>query len=301
MARPDQLICYFGHHKGASTWIHTILSTICDEAGLSCAYLANEGMFGGDLPGWVREHDPDILCYVNANWQHVEKLAAERKIRGVHIVRDPRDILTSAYFSHLHSHKTGAWPELIEHRKRLESLDKDEGLLAEFDFNAPVFAEMTGWNYELPWVLELRMEDFTPDPLNGWLEIFQHLDLIDESHRNKLAQLGWWLRSSLNILNAKTASPFKLSTPRVPAERLLGMVHDNRFATKTAGRKEGQEDVKSHYRKGKAGDWRNHFKQQHVDAFHARYDELLLKLRYESDARWGLEEPTASEAERSPA
>lgn len=288
MARPDRLVCYFGHHKSASTWIHTILSTLCDEAGLRCAYLANEGMFDGDLPAWIRQHDPDVLCYVNADWSHVKPLAAEREIVGVHVVRDPRDILTSAYFSHLHSHKTGAWPALVEHRKKLQSLEKDDGLLAEFDFNADVFGHMAGWNYEQPNVLELRMEDFTPDPLNGFVDFFRHLDLIDETHWGKLRQLGWWLRSSLNILGAKTAMPLRFPTPRVPAERLLGMVHDNRFETKTKGRAEGQEDVKSHYRKGLAGDWRNHFKQQHVDAFHARYDELLLKLKYEESADWGL-------------
>ena len=294
MTRPERLVCYFGHHKCASTWIHTVLSTFCDEAGLKCAYLANEGMFGGDLPGWVRAHDPDVLCYVNADWEHVEKLAAERDLIGIHMVRDPRDILASAYFSHLHSHKTGAWPELVEHRKRQQERSKDEGLLAEFDFNAEVFDEMHRWQYGQDWVLELRMEEFTPDPLNGWLAAFRHLDLIDETHRGKGAQLGWWLRSSLNIANAKHGFPLKASTARAPAERLLGMVHDNRFETKTAGRKEGEEDVTSHYRKGVAGDWRNHFTQQHVDEFKKRYGDLLVRLGYEDSADWGLEAPKAA-------
>ena len=67
------------------------------------------------------------------------------------------------------------------------------------------------------------------------------------------------------------------------------MVHDNRFETKTAGRKEGEEDVTSHYRKGVAGDWRNHFTQAHVDEFKTRYGDLLVRLGYEQSADWGLE------------
>lgn len=290
MPAPRQLLCYFGHHKCASTWVHNIVENVCDEAGWRSAYLANSEMFGGDLSAWLAAHPIEFLCLVNADWDHVQRL--DGNYRGFHMVRDPRDILTSAYFSHLHSHKTGAWPALVEHRKRLAATDKNEGLMLELDFNADVFAEMARWNRDQPQVLELKMEEFTTDPLNSWLAVFRHLGIMDEGHKGKLEQIKASVRSALNVAHHHGRWPFGRTLESLPAERLLGIVHDNRFETKTGGRREGEEQVTSHYRKGVAGDWANHFTQAHVDAFKERYGDLLLLLGYESSLDWGLPEPS---------
>jgi acetamidase/formamidase len=147
---------------------------------------------------------------------------------------------------------------------------------------------MLRWDYEQDAVLELRMEDFTPDPLNGWMRVFKHLGIVDENHHGKRAQLSYLLASSANVLKRHGKWPFGKRLPGLPAERLLGLVYNNRFETKTKGREAGKEDVKSHYRKGVSGDWANHFTQRHVDAFKERYNDLLVKLDYEDDADWGL-------------
>ena len=63
-------------------------------------------------------------------------------------------------------------------------------------------------------------------------------------------------------------------------------MHDNRFSNYAGGRKEGEENVSSHYRKGVAGDWKNHFKPEHVERFKELYGELLLKLGYEQAPEW---------------
>lgn len=288
MTRSYPRYAYYGHHKSASSWVHTIVGHVCDETGMRCSYLANEGMFDGDLRAWVERDRSDFLCYVNADWEHVRHLPEHR---GFHIVRDPRDILTSAYFSHLHSHKTDAWPELVDHRKRLEEVTKDEGLILEMDFNSDVFAEMDGWNYEQENVLELKMEEFTPDPLNGFLEVFRFLGFLDESHYSKKKQARWLVTSAANVLHRHGKLPLQRPATSLPAERLLGIVHDNRFDTKAGGRKAGEEQTTSHYRKGVAGDWVNHFGPEHVEAFKERYNPLLLKLGYEREADWSLPSP----------
>ena len=289
MPAPRQLLCYFGHHKCASTWVHNIVENVCDEAGWRSAYLANAGMFDHDLSGWLKSNPTEFLCLVNADWNDVSKPGGD--YRGFHMVRDPRDILTSAYFSHLHSHKTGAWPALVEHRKRLQATDKHGGLMLELDFNADVFDEMARWDRNQEQVLELKMEEFTTDPLNGWLAVFRHLGIIDEDHRGKLGQIKASVRSALNVAHHHGRWPVGRTLGSLPAERLLGIVHDNRFETKTGGRKEGEEKVTSHYRKGVAGDWANHFTAEHVDAFKERYNDLLLQLGYETSPDWGLPSP----------
>ena len=286
MPYPTQQLAYFGHHKCASTWIHNIVENVCDEAGWSSAYLANAGAFDGDLKAWLEHHPVQFVNYVNADWAQVAPLAGS--FRGFHVVRDPRDILTSPYFSHLHSNSTEAWPELIEHRKQLQAVSPEEGLMLQLEFNSDVLNEMAAWNYDQPDVLELKMEELTPDPLNVWLRIFRHLGVIDEEHRGKSAMLGFVVRSGLNVLHHHGRWPTKRPLASLPAERLLGIVHDNRFETKTGGRKEGQESVTSHYRKGVAGDWMNHFTPDHVEAFKERYGDLVVRLGYETSNDWGL-------------
>lgn len=291
MPAPPQLLAYFGHHKCASTWVHNIVGTLSDDAGWRCAYLANEDMFGGDLPGWLQQNPTEFLCYVNADMRHLEPLRG--KYRGFHMVRDPRDILASAYFSHKHTHKTEAWPALVEHRKRLLELSQDDGLMLELDFNADVFAEMARWDFHQPDVLELKMEEFTTDPLNQWLSVFRHLGMADEGHYGKKQAARFLWRSCLNVAHRHLKLPTRTLLDRLPMERLLGVVHDHRFETKTGGRAEGKEDVKSHYRKGVSGDWANHFKPRHVAAFKERYGDLLVTLGYEQDHDWGLPEQAA--------
>jgi hypothetical protein len=90
---------------------------------------------------------------------------------------------------------------------------------------------------------------------------------------------------------------FKVHTlyPRVPLIRtpakipgwvLLSFVYENRFSKLAGGRKSGEENVKSHYRKGTSGDWKNHFTESHKAYFKQHYNDLLITLGYETDDRW---------------
>jgi hypothetical protein len=58
------------------------------------------------------------------------------------------------------------------------------------------------------------------------------------------------------------------------------------FEKLSGGREPGQEDVKSHYRKGVHGDWRNHFTPAITRRFKALYGDLLVVGGYEKDASW---------------
>ncbi len=281
------LLCYFGHHKCASTWIHSILDTVCADAGLKIAYLYAPRNFGGDLAKHIRDEQIDLVSYVNADANYLNGLPP---FRGFHVVRDPRDILVSGYFSHKNSHPTDDFPELPAHREALKNASKDEGLHLEmeFVFTKQVFAEMFNWDYNREHVLEVKQEELTPDPYRAFLKIFAHLDMLDESHIGKKRYVPYFVRAVTNILHRRhpLAVPFHSPIRPFPAERLLGIVHDHRFANFAGGRKAGETDEKSHYRKGQAGDWLNHFKPEHVEHFKQSYNELLLRLGYEQSADW---------------
>jgi hypothetical protein len=294
MARPP-LLAFFGHHKCASTWIHNIVDAVCADAGWKRAYLYGEHQFGGDLGAYVRRERLDWISYVNADARHLDVLPS---FRGFHVVRDPRDLVVSAYFSHLHSHPTHAWPELVPHRERLSKLDKRDGLLAELEFSAQFLVQMDRWDYGRDDVLELRQEVFTKDPYRGFLDVFRFLGVLDEGHYNKARWPGYLARAALNITNrlSNGAQPLRTPFDAIPGERLLGIVWDNRFEKFSKGRDKGREDVKSHYRKGEGGDWVRHFEAVHVAAFKERWNDLVLRLGYESDPDWDLASTRAAPA-----
>ncbi len=53
-----------------------------------------------------------------------------------------------------------------------------------------------------------------------------------------------------------------------------------------AGRERGQEDRKRFYRKGIAGDWKNHFDDEEKRIFKEVAGDMLVRLSYEKDLNW---------------
>lgn len=278
------LFAFFGHHKGATDWFNSILRQLCQELQLNFAVVHYPEMFQGDLRKFVAENKVDFLSYDNADYTYVRRLD---DYRGFHIVRDPRDICVSAYFSHLHSHgtKRSYW---IEQRATLQSMSKAEGLLYEMTCREQQFQEMQTWDYQQPNVLELRMEEVTQNPYKHLVQILSFLDLVDTSGSSVKKRFQYCLYSGLRRLEVRSNGNLLLpiAPSRLPVERLLGIVWENDFAKKARKRNPGEENVRSHYRKGIAGDWKNHFEAVHLDYFHRHYNALLLKLEYECDPEW---------------
>jgi hypothetical protein len=273
------LRCYFGHHKCGSTWIEAICGDVCVETGHRLEIVFRQQDLGGErLADHLRRTGTEFLAYANASYDEVAALPA---FKGFHVVRDPRDVVVSAYFSHLHSHPTRDWPELVDYRKRLQSCDLHEGLLLEIDFRAEQFAEMMSWPDEAPNVLQLRYEDLIASEYKSFVTVFRHLELLDERHLDLKAR-------ATNMFHRFVARVGGRSLGRrgVPVERLLGIVWEHDFEKKSGGRKVGEEDVRSHFRKGQAGDWINYFQPEHRRRFHERYGPLLRKYGYERDDRW---------------
>jgi hypothetical protein len=262
MSPQTPLLAYFGHHKAASDWIRSIVTDACEELGLRCAYHRQE--FGPDLKAFVERERADFLIYPNAIMENARDLLGQ--LRGFHVVRDPRDMAVSAYFSHLNSHPEVSFPHLVQHRQQLRNATKEEGLLMELA-RPFVFRCMSSWHYSLPNILELKMEQLVTEPQEGFRRIFAFLGLLEG--------------------DPEVLEGYRHSHPRrLTAERLREVVDRNDFVVKTDGRWPGQEDTKSHYRKGVPGDWKNHFSQRHRDYVKKNLNHLLVKLGYEKDDNW---------------
>ena len=283
------LRAYFGHHKCATSWIDQILMEMCFHMGLHLKIVHRpvEWEGHGSLTALVEEVDADLVAYTNATIDHVADLPFTR---AFHVVRDPRDILVSAYFSHLKTHPTDNWPELGAHRAHLSTLSKEKGLFAEMDFSAGQFEDMYTWNYEQPDVLELKLEELSPAPYKAFTAIVQHLQLLDDHDDGGLTDFSLWTNRWL--YRARHVIPQVLHPPRLvkhqvlPQHTLDAIIEMKSFKKLSGGRKRGEEDASSHFRKGQPGDWANHFSDEHKAAFKERFNHVLVKLGYEDDDSW---------------
>ncbi len=108
------------------------------------------------------------------------------------------------------------------------------------------------WEYHHSHILEIKMEDLTGKPLAVFTEIFAHLGLIKQ----------------------------------ICLIQLADTLQKNSFFVLSGGRKQGEEDTHSHYRRGLPGDWKNHFNVDHKQYFKNHFGHLLIKLNYETGEDW---------------
>ena len=282
-AKPAFVI--YGHHKCATMSLNTMASAVSRRLGLRFRAVFDEQQFNRDLADFSIRENIDFLSFGNADYQYSSKLPAHR---GAHIIRDPRDIVVSAYFSHMYSHETAAWKELRAHREKLKALPKEDGLLAEIEFRAKSFGHMAGWNYDQAHILEFRFEDLVANPYDTLLSVYRHLGLLDEGDYRINKRVAGLYREICAALYAKASIswPARLGSRTIPAAEFLTIAWRNRFQARASGRKTGIENTRSHYRKGQAGDWQNHFTDTHKRSFKKLYPDLVPRLGYSDDDDW---------------
>jgi hypothetical protein len=98
-----EIRAYFGHHKAASKWATAILDDLAASLGLRTLtiYGSCDGHGYPSLGAAVADTSPDLLIDSNA-WQvDADSLGP---VGGFHMIRDPRDMIVSGYFSHRYSH-----------------------------------------------------------------------------------------------------------------------------------------------------------------------------------------------------
>ncbi|HEY1740385.1 MAG TPA: sulfotransferase domain-containing protein [Acidimicrobiia bacterium] len=268
---------YFGHHKCGTRWITEVVAQVCRESGLSNWSTLNAAPFAdGTVVTWAERERIDVVSFTNADAHFLPPVG---EMRGFHVVRDPRDICVSAYYSHRYSHATKRWPQLESMREMFDEVGPAEGLAYEIDFLAPVFASMQAWDITRPDILELKFEDLVADDVDGLIRAFEFIGIgpggrhpIDGDSRAHV--LGQKVRRRLGLA---------VSRRRLSRERFEAIIRANSFGAKAAGRAPGEVDVTSHYRSGTPGDWRTHFTDEHIARFKVAYPTLLAHLGYDED------------------
>lgn len=268
---------FFSHHKCATMSCNSIIGRVCAELGTPYRVAYDPAGFSTARQSIEVRGGRSVVAYLDTRSSCIDALVLDR---AVHVIRDPRDILVSAYFSHMHSHQSDTWPELQEHRQRLKVLSQEEGLLLELEFNRHVFESLESWNFGRPEILELRFEEMISNPYAFWVEAVCHLGMLDSEDFGLRKNIVYASRG-LNNLFAKRHGWWPLrEITGMPAQRLLGIVFENRFEAKAQGRRPGQVDAKSHYRSGRAGGWKDVLGEEHLREMNRMYPLLLENTGY---------------------
>ncbi len=165
--------------------------------------------------------------------------------RAFFIIRDPRDIVVSSYFSLRNSH--GLMGDIPQARKVLQEVPMKEGLLHVIDrlHQKKLFMQLRSWAVA---------------PSSETFRLFRYEDLTGERQTDEVDQL---MRHCGIVL---------------PSEELDGLLSRYSFSRMRKDRETSGQV--SHYRKGKAGDWRNHFDDDIYEAFAAATGDLVEVLGY---------------------
>ena len=181
--------------------------------------------------------------------EQFESVAVPPDSRRFVVIRDLRDTLVSAYFSLRYSHAEMS-PDIQTARRTLSELNEEEGLIFLLETWLATRAQVQ-WSWVAAREPLIRYEDL----LVRDVEIFER------------------------VLIGTCGLP-------VTPERLREIVLANRFEAWTKGRPRGQEDQRSHERKGIDGDWRNYFTDELRRKFKSRFGSVLIATGYERDFRW---------------
>ena len=100
------LYAYFGHPKSASTWLSGLFLGVCNDLGLK-SYYGQLALKKNTIES-IQDSKADFLISQNSSYDKAQQLPL---FKGIHVIRDPRDMCVSAYFSFLKTHAIDDWKE----------------------------------------------------------------------------------------------------------------------------------------------------------------------------------------------
>lgn len=239
-------------HKCGTLYVRSILSELCKRNGYELLNFRKLMQHTGKAIGDIELEDKanTITFFPSSRYERVFG-AVQGSYKGFHLVRDPRDIVVSGYFSHKYSHPVdGPWGQsfLMAHREWLLSVSESEGIMKEIEI-AFALKTFVSWKFDDPNILELKFEDLLNEPVIHFERIFDFIQF-----------------------------PFN--------KRALRQAIRKYSFEKRTGRKPGQEDQYSHLRKGVPGDWVNYFSADHKAYFKEKWGTMVPDLGYEPDNNW---------------
>lgn len=177
-------------------------------------------------------------------YQLYEEIKKPQQYKTFYVIRDPRNIVVSWYYSMLNSHRP-INNKVVKYRKKLNSMDYENGLKYCIRKQSLKFSFMRSWVYSSddPNVLIIKFEDLINNNFRELKKIFNHcgFDIPDSCLREVLEDYT-----------------------------------KDKMREKNLARR---RDSKSHYRK-KSSDWRKAFSDSHKKLFYQTTGDLVDILGY---------------------
>ena len=237
-----KLIVHCCYHKVGTAWFIRVLRQIARYYGLN---------FQSCLQSELKRNTDIFMEY--SSHLDIDKLP---DYVGSHIIRDPRDIVISAYFYHLWTKEE--WAHIprkslknLSYQEYLNLLNQEEGLLAEMrGTSKEIIEDMSRWDYNNPDFFEFKYEDIIRNEEKVFYQIFKHYNFTEKAIRNCIS-----IAEKFNFKNQR--------------KRKFEIIKQN-----------------SHLRSGKIGEWQELFTEDHKQQFKELFGDTLIKLGYESSNDW---------------
>ena len=148
------------------------------------------------------------------------------------------------------------------------------------------FVRQRPWHPEYPLYAKLSLAEGLA--LFAERTLAAYADWIKSWHENRDSAMSLELRYEQMVSNPMAAlrclaEHFGLdSSP----EMLTKIVEINSFKKLSGGRGQGQEDRTSFFRRGLAGDWKNHFTPELKEIYKQLIGDFLIEFGYEQDLSW---------------
>jgi hypothetical protein len=233
----DRVLFVATHHKAMTTYFHAVLKGLSVSLGIPFESLGAANLPAGSTRMFL-------------SMQGKQDLAKLGPYRGVHIMRDPRDMIVSGYHYHKWTHET--WVHRLDdkgesYQQKLNRLDKTEGLFLEIDHFIFFYRDaLEAWNMADPDLLEVSYESLMgPEKRAKYGEIFTHLGFRDAE-----------LRLATDLMQLFEAES-------------------------RSGKSSGAINQKSHVRSGKSRQWEAELAPEHLAYIEAELGPVLRKFGYD--------------------
>lgn len=188
-----------------------------------------------------------VVSHLYFNYQDYLKVPKPESYKTFFVLRDPRDIIVSWYFSARYSHVLV--PPIHTMRHNLNRLSFHDGLKYLIDTQAEYglfdcqrsWVEATNQDSEIK---VLRYEDLSKDEATFVRDLFDFLEI------------------------------------QLPPEKLDALINRHTINKRSRNRNSIEGDTKNHYRKGVSGDWQNHFNSDVKEHFDRVTGDLISALGY---------------------
>ena len=193
-----------------------------------------------------------IISPLYITYENYRNIPKSENHRTFFIMRDPRDIVVSWYYSVKYSHAD--LRQIAEFREKFNQDKFSVGMKHAIEYlnNFGIFEALGSW------------QESKSDPRGL---VVKYEDLIDGNSKETFSKL------------------FDHCQIDLTEKELMELIEEYSFKNMSK-RKPGQEDKKSHLRKGISGDWKNNFEDDVKMFFKQKTGSLLNFIGYEATKNW---------------